>query len=276
MEKLYSADPLAETGNNERMDLSIIVKMESSQNTDADATGADAASEVEPPANVSEMYDFKSNVLAIEEEPRESDNGANGTTESKEYLIDESDIDTQVIEIFKTKSCLRAHYKTALSEKSLTEKMLRRYRFMNTAIQANEFIDNPTRLYMLVVDDEKNRGLKDCMCRKTFNRLLTCLCVSKRIRLWRITFKYRTKLRALTYISANHIDTDYAMMQSCIKQARNRFILSVYEDDAQRANAHRRNHKSATLLAPASSYETPSAIVAGSRLTNASKHISNY
>lgn len=271
LEKLYRSDPLAETGNVERIDVSAMIKLETAQSGELDSSTLDIVSE---PANLSEkFFDLKPIVDAVEDD-RVGDGTTNDLSKSKECLIVESDIDTQIIEIFKTKSCLRARYKTALNEKSLTEKMLRRYQFMNAAIQANEFIDNPTRLYMLVVDDEKMRGLQDCMCRKTFNRLLTCLCVSKRIRLWRITFKYKTKLRALTYISTNHIDTDYAMMQSCIKQARNRFILSVYDDDVQRANAHRRNQKPSTLIAP--SNETPSAIVSGSRLTIASKHISNY
>lgn len=272
LEKIYRADPLADGGMTDCVDLSS--QLESPQSTEVTGINLDYACEVEMPAIVSEKFDLKPIITVVTDESRDNDGEAVETAVSKDCLIDEADIDTQVVEIFKTKSCLRAHYKTALNEKSLTEKMLRRYCFMNAAIQANEFIDNPTRLYMLVVDDEKARGLKDCMCRKTFNRLLTCLCVSKRIRLWRVTFKYKTKMRALTYISVNHIDTGYAMMQSCIKQARNRFVLSVYEDDVHRANALRRNHK--TLLAPTSPYETPSAIVSGSRLTVASKHVSNY
>lgn len=193
----------------------------------------------------------------------------NESTEKSEKtsLITEEEIKTKAVEVFHTKYYNENRFQKSLDERLMTDRMRRRCDYMDTAINAHKFLNDPTRLYMAITRKESNDGQRDRMCKKTFYRLLSYLCVKKRIRLWRVTFTFNEKMRALTFITAKEIDASYSPMKSHIKQARTRFFLSIHSEMVRRKNASAKKamDKSKTI--------SP-AINTSARITSASK--TNY
>lgn len=112
-------------------------------------------------------------------------------------------------------------------DKPLTSKMRHRYNLMLRAIRANGFISDSVKLFHMLLNEEQARGFKDRMCKKTYYRLLSRMCYKKQVRLWEITFKYKTKFRPLMFISDKQIDIEYAPIQMRIEQAKKKFLLSL-------------------------------------------------
>lgn len=167
-------------------------------------------------------------------------------TERKALNVDKN-VETLITEIDRTEFCMRMRHKRLLDETNFTDKMRERYRFMERAINTYILLDDPTKLYTLMKRDEKNRGFDDSMCKKTFYRLLTCLCQNKRIRLWRIVLKSNSKYRSMMYITANHIDTNYSMMKSCVEQARSKFLLKIHSECTRRATIPKSGKKASVV-----------------------------
>lgn len=121
-------------------------------------------------------------------------------------------------------------------EKKLTIKTKERMKFILREVQSKVLFDDPTKLHNAIKRDESTRGFTDIMCRRTFFRILTFMCIKGQLRLWRVEFQYKSKHRSLTYISNKSVDSNFSLMQSCIDQAKSRFQLNIYEEESRKEN----------------------------------------
>lgn len=182
--------------------------------------------------------------------------------------VKETDVVVEVIELDRTEYCMGSK-RPPLDETRFTDKMKYRIMLMHRVIRENCLLDDPTKLYNLILRDEKRRGFKDIMCRKTFYRLLTRMCMKKRIRLWQVRFQYENKFRTMMYISDRKIDTNYSLMQSGINQAKARFILNIHNEKTRRLNAAQRSETTA-------SPEKDIAPIIGPPLKHSNRKVVNY
>lgn len=151
---------------------------------------------------------------------------AESTSKTPVGVIHVSDIEIKIEELEKTPCCLKNGRSNAHT-KPLTSKMRHRYNLMLRAVHANGFISDTVKLYQMLLSEELNRGFTDRMCKKTFFRLLTRMCMKKQIRLWDIVFKYKSKFRQMMIITDRNIDISYAPVQTRIDQAKKKFLLSL-------------------------------------------------
>lgn len=182
-------------------------------------------------------------------------------------LIKEDEIETKITEIFRTKYFTEKDLKKAQDEVKIANRIFQRCNFLEKAINTYKFIDDPTKLCAALLQKEIKSGHKERMCKKTYYRMLSYLCVKKRIRLWRIQFKFKEKIRALTSITSNDTDSAYPRFETYIKQMKNRFILSIHMEKVRRGVIPiKPSVKKPTIISPA--------IIANSKITSTSK--TNY
>lgn len=145
----------------------------------------------------------------------------------------DGDIIVTITEINETDHIMPKRLKP-LRDGHFTNKTKERLQFMQQEVQSKILFDDPSKLHNSLKQEEQSRGLTDTMCRKTFFRFLTYLCKNEKLRLWRIEFQYKSKHRALLYISNRSVDSSFSLMQSCIEQAKSKFQLNIYEEECRK------------------------------------------
>lgn len=141
-------------------------------------------------------------------------------------IIHADDIDMKIDELPKSPYCMKTGKKVQYN-KPLTSKMRNRYNLILRTIRANGFVSDCVKLFHMLLTEEHDRGLKDRMCKKTFYRLLSRMCVKKQVRLWEIILKYKTKFRQLLIITDRNIGIEYAPIKNRIEQVKKKFLLSL-------------------------------------------------
>lgn len=139
-------------------------------------------------------------------------------------------ISVKISEVGETDYC-RKSKRRPINERMLTDKSKERLKFLQREIKSNLLFDDPSKLYLSLVRNERERGLADKVCRKTALRLLTFLCKKKLIRLWRIEFQYKTRFRIFLYITSKEVDMSFPLMKSSLEQAKSKFQLSIVDEE---------------------------------------------
>lgn len=190
-----------------------------------------------------EIENEKVGELIVFDEPAESiaseeqiENPENEKKTKNKQISD--NIHVKVTEIDQTDYCSKSR-RRPLSDDMLTDKMKNRLQFLQREIKSKSIIDDPSKLVVAMSREESAKGFEDLMCRKTFLRLLSYLCRRKIIRLWRIEFKYKSKYRALMYITNRNVDSSFSLMKSCIDQAKSKFRLSIFSEETRKESIAR-------------------------------------
>lgn len=81
-------------------------------------------------------------------------------------------------------------------------------------------IDDPTKLYKLIADNEKKEGFDGKMDRKSLHRILSNLADQGHIKNIRIKLKFGQKTKELLFICDPNIDESHTIIQSALEQAK--------------------------------------------------------
>ncbi len=102
-------------------------------------------------------------------------------------------------------------------------RQVRRLRRSNTILEAvrlYKVIDDPTKLYKLIADNEKKEGFDGKMDRKSLHRILSNLADHGHIKNIRIKLKLGQKTKEMLFICDPHIDESHTIIQSALEQAK--------------------------------------------------------
>lgn len=135
-----------------------------------------------------------------------------------------TEIEMKIVEIDRPTQFQR---RKLITQETMTIRMAQRMSIIVTAVTKQVVVEDMTRLLHILISEEKRMGYKDEMCKRSIYRLLTKLCLDKRIRLWRINFKYKTAVKELMFVSEPSVEIGNPVLRSFVDKERYRFLLRV-------------------------------------------------
>lgn len=104
---------------------------------------------------------------------------------------------------------------------------MRRSNTILEAVKLYKVIDDQSKLYKLIADNEKNEGFDGKMDRKSLHRILESMAEAGHIKNIRIKLKFGQKTKELLFICDPSIDESHTIIQSALEQVLLHFKLVV-------------------------------------------------
>lgn len=115
--------------------------------------------------------------------------------------------------------------KEKLEGRSETFRQLRRANTIIEAVRSHGVVDDPTKLYKMIQEQEVQEGYEAKMDKKSLMRLLSKLGREGQIKNIRVVFRHDQKSKTLHFVCNPEVSEDNTIIQSAIEQAKMKFNI---------------------------------------------------